>query len=667
MQAFKSSLKNISPHLVFKRSILPSQMAFVNYCFSDYRPKTRFQSNRTQQNINIKQSKEDYETRRELIEIYNRRKQSGDYNLDQSLLDKLKKLLGETKSIYIANEILAIVGQAKEQDIDVNKDILAKLENQINQFETLSPKNQIMIFNNLQKLNFRNDKELVNAKNTLSAMIANVIRNNIEKLHRIDLILFFSTIVKTNVYDLDLIQKMVQSIFNQLETLNHQDLSNFVYHCGRIIETSDKTGRLEEANYVREKVNENQSLLSTKLAELLFASTNHQQITHTIWAVDRLRLKSDIVLNNCERAFFRVKSSLSNQNFAIIVNSFTHMDHCPANVFDEIKKEILKRKDNLTIDEFSSILRAVILSKEANYMDILDKFDKKFVSSIETVSIPVLTTFLLAYTTANMNNKTVDLIYDRIQKSLSEIDPNSLGFIVWSLAVLERYDRLELWQQALQQLSNIELNKMSGVLLRELCQGYLSLILYFRKDPGQEAKVKELTTKYEQMRSILKETILIQRYLNYNPAEAIKEFDFHQITNSLGIKTIPEFVLEAYNIDYALINVNKEVIKDLKEKVSKNMIKFDKPGQKNEKIEPFEEIKKDKENNIYVEIDGEYHYIPNTDILKGGSILKSNQLRALGYKLVIIKFHECYELSKLESIEKRALALLDLIEKNLDK
>jgi hypothetical protein len=190
----------------------------------------------------------------------------------------------------------------------------------------------------------------------------------------------------------------------------------------------------------------------------------------------------------------------------------------------------------------------------------------------------------------------------------------------------------------------------------------LSYLLYAQEQGIQNPQITALQEKYEIMKSLIVKNILIERHQEFSEKSS-GIFSVYQTLQSLTLEVIPEFITEIYSIDFGMMNVTKNSLKELRQKLLEDKFTWDtvsKPHlQKTE--EELLNLQKSKSDILLLEINGKHHYVGKTFRLKGSTIRKREHLIKMGYKIVSMSMKKCVMLSELQSDRERALALLDIM------
>lgn len=471
-----------------------------------------------------------------------------------------------------------------------------------------------------------------------------------------DLLIVLWSSIKLDIKDFEKQSEIILKLLNDVEKMNHHDLSSFLYCCAKISEYSDQKEILFKLFYQNEtKIHQ----LKQTILKILNPNLPQNIIINIIWGIDKMKLANPDITNTITELITKNNIILDDNNLRILANSSIHLNITSQEYYNFIKLEYLKRFDRLDCEKVFSILRVLISSKLVNFREILSSKENDF--QILLKKDPLIGAPTLAFSLANAHlhlRSTIDVLLSVSYDLVTKFRVEDLSLILYSLVVLNEMNN-DFFYEGISIISKQKYEEMGKQMLNQVGQIYLELVSNQNSNKLNSFRIKE---NYLKIKTLLTDKILAPRQRDFSKTKDDKEFDIHNVLSSLGIQIIPEYVLEIYNIDIAIINLDLMKIISLKQRISEandslSLQQISSISSFNTDCQP--------ENKIYLEIDGDSHYIPGTNIKRGGSILKIRQLGYLGYNIITITKEKCYEISQICSEKERAIALLDYLEQKL--
>jgi len=530
----------------------------------------------------------------------------------------------------------------------------------------------ILTLQNLAKLNLGNLKILKNKRRELSLKLASFCLENFKSLNQLDVLMLLWSCVRMEIYSEELLKQCLEYLKNGFFLLSEKDVVTYIFSVARLVEQNG--GLIDKVDgkcLVKKHIDEVRTRLQKKIVDILSSSENQQHITNVIWAVDRLELyKEEEVLRKCEEVFKREGLVLNDTNFAIILNSFVHMNHVPAHVYEYFVQEFYARQKTLVPKTFTSIVRALFLSKVGDLGEVMQNSQEYIRRNLSGFSPQDLVALLLPLAIIRDYSQVTNAIITRCQENLNRLRSDDLCKLLWALVVLEDASRVNLWYQIADRLTEREISKLGVVEMHQISQGFLSLIFYAKNDSNcSKETLSLLEQKYEKTKQTIREKTLLERHEKF-AEEKEGVFSVYLTLQKLGFQVVPECIAEIYNVDFVLFEMTKERLLELEEKISKKEINLEDSsssigtaafGKGPQMLKESD----DKSKLILIEVNGKHHFIGSTPRVKGSTYLKTHQLKALGYNYLSLSHQKLFHLSALESANERALALIQLLLQSL--
>lgn len=519
----------------------------------------------------------------------------------------------------------------------------------------------VILLNRLAKIPTHNDNTRTERK-SIAQQILNLCLPNFEMMNRLDVIMLLWASVKLGIYDKHVLDACLGYIEVNFSELVEQDISNYMFCLAKINEKSENRQNLNEI--IDKHLEKMSSKIIQAVSNIFSSSQNEQHITNLIWAADRLEINEIFESKEFNDLFLTRKIHFNNTNFGIIVNSLTHVKFTSIELFEHFGLEFVKRLNTLELQEFVSILRAFCLSNATNLYDLLSRAEPYIEKNLKQFSHEELTAILVAFAVVKLESPVVDQLISQIHDNVKKMSIDCLCKVIWSLAILKGFQQMDFELLMLSRFPNEEISKMRKIDLTQAAQGVLSYLLYAQEQGIQNPQITALQEKYEIMKSLIVKNILIERYQEFSEKSS-GIFSVYQTLQSLKLEVIPEFITEIYSIDFGLMNVTENSLKELRQKLLEDKFTWETVPKSHPHPQKTEDellnLQKNKSDVLLLEINGKHHYVGKTFRLKGSTIRKREQLIKMGYKIVSMSMKKCVLLSELQSDHERALALLDIM------
>ena len=134
----------------------------------------------------------------------------------------------------------------------------------------------------------------------------------------------------------------------------------------------------------------------------------------------------------------------------------------------------------------------------------------------------------------------------------------------------------------------------------------------------------------------------------------------------MNLNPIPDLFFNGYIVDISLLNINENTFKECRNLI-KNMdtAKFEEIWKnwefKHKKEFDLKKLTSSTDDKLLIEINGPYHYLGDSNKIKGATLLKQRHFDKFGYRHVSFNHMDCYNLSTNFGKEKIGL-LLDKLE-----
>ncbi len=524
--------------------------------------------------------------------------------------------------------------------------------------------NLALTLQNLAKLNLGNSKVLFKKRQEVAVKVMSICLENFEAMNQLDILMLFWSCVKMDVYSEELVKKCLEYFQKSFSALSEQDMVNYIFSVAKIAERKEKLGVVQQ--HLREMKPE----LQKKVVEILSETTNQQHITNLIWSAERLKLYDQNILAKCEEALEKESVTFNDINFGIILNSFVHMNYITVDNYGYFAQEFYKRQSNLKTKTFVSILRALFLSNAGDFFEVMKNSNQYIRRNLSSFTSQELIAMLPSIAVTRDESRVAGVIIDECQKNLVQFRHEDLCKLIWCMAVLNDFSRIDLWYKISDRFTERDFSRLGVIDLHQFSQGLLSLILYLKKAEGVNLqKLKDLEMKYEKVKQLVQNQTLVDRQKNFaEEKEGI--FSVYKTLQDLGFRVVPECIAEIYNIDFVLFDITKERLLELEKKLLNKEINLKNSSDVVLDIKKEIQVLKesdDKSKFILMELNGRHHYIGQTNRLKGSTYLKTSQLKALGYNYVPISHQKLFHISGFESANERGLALIDLMMNSLSE
>lgn len=378
-------------------------------------------------------------------------------------------------------------------------------------------------------------------------------------------------------------------------------------------------------------------------------------------------------------------SQLSVLTFTKSIYNFIQINEIDEEFASFTKKEFLLRISNRSLD-FKSIL--TILNANFSHKncifppdnDIFEGFCEIIKENQMKIDISQASSILMLFAQVFYKKPEIlKLLFDKIKESIVIIPYLRFSFIFRALTIFEYYNDVDLMRIFEAKLYNEEEKTFLLNIIEKKEQDYTKIVAAITW--GMHAILLERPDiiqnldKFKDFYEFFK-----KYYLDFVQKPLIKDFSsitfgrfgVYQILKVLGLRPIPEKIVDIFNIDIVIPSITLEKLSEIKQNLdlesaiervnwlSSNPLELSKEiaedkilaGKINENIE--------KESSLLIELHGPYHYLKSEGFLRGGTVLKERLLKKNGYNLLVISYSECLDFTNKFS---RRQIFLDIIEK----
>ena len=577
--------------------------------------------------------------------------------------DQIDQLIGFIKT----NRNFVIDGQDDEK---IKKNIITVLQNVDYGSWNGKISQLIVLLDKISKLSINNSKT-VDKNFTALQMIAKriVVRclESFDEFNRIDVLMFLWACFKFNLNDAAVIRNCLKFIENNFNDLSERDISNYIFCLGKSYEEDSGVNGLNEAStLIQSHISKMSPNLVSKISQILLKSQNQQHLTNIIWGISRLKLTQKVFTAQLRVLFIKRNLHFTNSNFRIIVNSLTSLSSEGADdIFEFFLQEFYKRLDTFTLEEITSLITAFYLSKSINLIDMFNTTDEFILMNIKQFTNEQLLSLLIPYTQTFRTHKIIDIILNEVKPSIDNLSIQNSFKLFWGLAILDDDKKIDMSLQLYNRLSKQDYQSFRKIDLCQFAQGLLSLILHYEEHNSTSLQLEEMKRHYEDVRCIIQSDTLMERHEEFTHND-FGVFNMYRTFQEIGFKIVPEFIIDIYNVDFALIDVDAKFVNSAEQSIVSGSLQTGlmKPDQvKIEKLTSLNDFKHAHNRTILIEVDGRSHYIRKTQELLGKTNLKAKHLKKLGYTLISFSEEDCAHISSISDPNDRSLFIVKVVQR----
>ena len=529
----------------------------------------------------------------------------------------------------------------------------------------------IILLNKISRLPNNNNMPIDSNLNTLqnaSQRMINKCLDSFDELNKVDVLMLLWACHKLKMENSTVLEKCLSFIAEKFDNLSEQDISNYLFCLSKKYE---EITSLKDSESIKIKdlafshINAIKPKLLSKISQIICKSENEQHLTNVIWAVHKLKLLKIIFSSELQKTFQERRIHFKASNFRIIVNSLTELSNSEANdLFETFSKDFIKRLDTFTLEEVLSLITAFHLSQSINMIVMLNNIQGYLSRNLTKFSNEQLVSLLIPYTMVFESHTIIEAIIDRLEQSICMLPVSNLIKIFWALTLSNDIKKINTLLQIYKVISKKDLDTLRVVDLSQYAQGLLSLSLNLDDSNSKKAEIKR---QYNNIKSILQQELSIQIHKGFSHYE-FGVFSIFKTLQESSLRVVPEFIIEIYNIDFALLNVDIDILNSVERDLKFGKLKIGNLMNSEIKIDRLNspsDFKHDINRTILIEVNGNSHYIGETAQLNRKTILKENLLDKLGYTLVSLSRLDCARIELIDSPNERALALINIIKEGM--
>lgn len=378
-------------------------------------------------------------------------------------------------------------------------------------------------------------------------------------------------------------------------------------------------------------------------------------------------------------------SQLSVLTFTKGIFNFLQINEGDQELADLTKRELMVRISNGSADlkTIFMILKAIFSYQNCLFppdKELFERFGELIVKNQIKIDLEQTASILLLFAKVSFKKpEIIKLLFDKIKESNAVIPYYRFAAIFRALAILEYYEDKDLMRIFEEKLYDDAEKRILSSIREKNDADYRKIVVslvwgmhaILVERPEIIQNLDKFKERYEFFMEYYFEFVQLPLINNFSAAN-FGRFGVYPILKVLGFRPIPEKIVDIFNIDIVIPNINSQKLREIRENLHlesaiEKINRFSSnPSELSQEIEKDKVLlgnfseNIDKENSLLIELHGPNHYIKSEEFLKGGTLLKERILRKSGYKLLVFPYSECLEFT--EKFSRRQI-FLDLIEK----
>ena len=574
----------------------------------------------------------------------------------------INKEIAQFQNLKVVRDIALNLNKLNINDNQIWNNIMTAILNNKNSFSSLEIKYSINLLSSISKISYKDEKtkkKILEVNQLLITLISTKLKN-IPAPYKEDIIQTIMASAKSKVYNDDLRNSTLNFLKTSHNMLNDNDIARLLWALGKISHDSSKAIKDEYIDKeIRKYFRTENSAYLFKYIKIEMSELN---FVHIFQAIMRLEIREkDLIVEFCRVSNILLKK-ISNYSFSAAINSIQENIEQFNPLKTIIKNEINRRLYSLEIPQFFGILRGISHSNFIDYEEIL-LFSKKYlITNIDLFIDDEVATLMFCF--AQVKSKDDEIISNLLSRipKMEKRSINSSSLILWSLAVLNKLSlNPKITSLLMNQILSHDFTYGKEIMSKtQINQVLISFNFFEDKNNFPEIDFEKMKQLYQ---SILSEKFDFHKQnFKFNNKGSKNSFDIIKAISIMNLNPIPELFFNNYTVDLTLLNINENTFKECRNLIQNmDITKFEELWKnwefKHEKEFDLQKLTSSTDDKLLIEINGPYHYLGDSNKIKGATLLKQRHFDEFGYRHVSFTQMECYNLSIGFGKEKMSLFL----------